>query len=80
MGYHAYWYKALYKEKMMFLKQCNIDKTDRINRAVIGFMLFIAALIGMGKVFFMIAGLILVVEGMIGWCSIPYFMNKSKGQ
>ena len=33
----------------------------------------------MGKVFFMVVGLILMIEGMIGWCSIPYLMNKIKG-
>lgn len=71
--------ELLHKEKVMFLKQCNINKTDRINRAVIGVVLFIAALIGMGKVFFMVVGLVLVIEGMIGWCSIPYLMNKIKG-
>jgi hypothetical protein len=47
----------------MFLKQCNIDKTDRMNRVVIGAILFFAALIGMGKVFFMVVGLVLVIEG-----------------
>jgi hypothetical protein len=57
---------------------CNIDKTDRINRAVIGAVLFFAALIGMSKVFFMVVGLVLVVEGLIGWCSIPYLMSKLK--
>ena len=62
----------------MFLKQCNIDKTDRMNRVVIGAILFFAALIGMGKVFFMVVGLVLVVEGLIGWCSIPYFLSKIK--
>ncbi len=62
----------------MFLKQCNIDKTDRINRAVIGAVLFFAALIGMSKTFFMVVGLILVVEGLIGWCSIPYLITKIK--
>jgi hypothetical protein len=62
----------------MFLKQCNIDKTDRINRAVIGALLFLAALIGMGQVFFMVVGLVLVVEGWIGWCSIPYLISKLK--
>lgn len=62
----------------MFPKQCNIDKTDRINRGIIGVGLFLAALFGMGKVFFMVVGLILVVEGLIGWCSIPYLMNKFK--
>ena len=62
----------------MFLKQCNIDKTDRINRAVIGVVLFIAALVGLGKIFFMTLGLVLVIEGTIGWCSIPYLMSKIK--
>ncbi|MGC1181961.1 YgaP-like transmembrane domain [Legionella sp.] len=64
----------------MFLKQCNIDKTDRMNRVVIGAILFFAALIGMGKVFFMVVGLVLVVEGLIGWCSIPYLISKIKGK
>jgi len=64
----------------MFLKQCNIDKTDRMNRVVIGAILFIAALINMGKVFFMVVGLVLVIEGLIGWCSIPYFIRKIKGK
>lgn len=58
--------------------QCNIDKTDRINRIVIGILLLIAALIGMGKVFFMIVGIILIIEGIIGWCSIPFFISKLK--
>lgn len=64
----------------MFFKQCNIDKTDRMNRVVIGAILFFAALIGMGKVFFMVVGLVLVVEGLIGWCSIPYLISKIKGK
>jgi len=68
------------KEHCMFLKQCNIDKTDRMNRVVIGAILFFAALIGMGKVFFMVVGLVLVIEGLIGWCSIPYFISKIKGK
>ena len=62
----------------MFLKPCNINKTDRTNRVVIGAILFLAALIGMSKVFFMVVGLVLVVEGWIGWCSIPYFISKLK--
>ncbi len=62
----------------MFIKQCNIDKTDRINRVVIGAVLFFAVLIGMSKVFFMVVGLVLVVEGLIGWCSIPYLISKLK--
>jgi hypothetical protein len=62
----------------MLFKRCNIDKTDRINRVVVGAILFLAALIGMSKVFFMIAGLVLVVEGLIGWCSIPFLIKKLK--
>jgi len=62
----------------MLSRHCNIDKTDRINRTIIGLLLCIAALIGMGKLFFMIIGLVLVIEGMIGWCSIPYLINKIK--
>jgi hypothetical protein len=62
----------------MFIKQCNIDKTDRINRAIIGAILFFAALIGMSPLFFMILGLILIVEGWLGWCSIPYVLSKIK--
>jgi len=62
----------------MFSTHYNIDKTDRINRTVIGLLICIAVLIGMGKYFFMTLGLVLVVEGMIGWCSIPYLINKIK--
>lgn len=64
----------------MFLKKCNINKTDRINRAVIGAILFVAALIGMSKMFFMLVGLVLILEGLIGWCSIPYLIGKIKGK
>lgn len=62
----------------MFSAHCNIDKTDRINRTVIGLLICFGVLIGMGKYFFMILGLVLVVEGMIGWCSIPYLISKIK--
>lgn len=62
----------------MFLIHCNIDKTDRINRVIIGALLFLGALLGMSKVFFMLVGLILVIEGWIGWCSIPYLISKIK--
>ena len=62
----------------MFSVQCNIDKTDRINRTVIGLALCLGVLFGVGKVFFMIVGIILVIEGIIGWCSIPLLVNKIK--
>jgi hypothetical protein len=65
-------------EDGMFPTQCNIDKTDRINRTIIGAALCIAVLIGMGKFFFLILGLVLIIEGVIGWCSIPYLISKIK--
>lgn len=60
--------------------ECNIEPSDRINRIVIGLILFLAALFGMGKIFFMIVGIVLVIQGWIGWCSIPYLLNKIKGK
>lgn len=62
----------------MFSVKCNIDKTDRINRTVIGVVLCFAVLFGLGKAFFIILGVILVVEGIIGWCSIPILVKKVK--
>lgn len=62
----------------MFSGQCNIDKTDRINRTVIGLALCFAVLIGMSNTFFVILGIVLVIEGLVGWCSIPYFISKIK--
>ncbi len=62
----------------MFSRQCNIDKSDRINRTVIGLLLCIGVLIGLGKIFFMLLGLLLITEGIIGWCSIPYLISKIK--
>ena len=72
------WRSMTWMEKSMFSVRCNIDKTDRINRIVIGVLLCIAVSIGMSKGFFMILGLVLIVEGVIGWCSIPYLLNKIK--
>ena len=57
---------------------CNIDKTDRINRIVIGLLVIIAALFGMSKLFFVIIGLVLIIQGLMGWCSIPYVLKKLK--
>lgn len=58
---------------------CNIDKTDRINRVVIGVLLLLGALLGAGKWFLLIVGAVLVAEGLVGWCSIPLMVAKLKG-
>jgi hypothetical protein len=59
---------------------CNIDKTDRINRAVIGAILLLGVLFGAGHLFYTIIGLALMIEGAIGWCSIPVLINKFKAK
>ncbi len=62
----------------MFKKSCNIDKTDRINRAIIGAFLFLGAYFELSRHAFMIIGIILLIEGLIGWCSIPYLIQRFK--
>ena len=64
-------------EDAMFNK-CNIDKTDRINRVIIGAAIALAAIFGASKLFFIILGLVMVVQGFIGWCSIPVIIAKLK--
>lgn len=54
---------------------CNIDKTDRINRSIFGVVLIIAALLGASMYFYLILGAILIVEGIIGWCSVPIIVS-----
>jgi hypothetical protein len=60
----------------MFQIACNIDRADRINRAVFGVIIILAALAGMGKVFFIILGLVMLVEGIVGWCGIPGLLKR----
>lgn len=55
---------------------CNIDKTDRINRTIIGSAMCVAALIGMGKYFCVALGLALIIKVIVGWCYIPYVLSK----
>lgn len=59
-------------------KNCNIDKTDRINRIVIGVILCIAPILKANYIFYILAGTILIIEGIIGWCSIPILTKKVK--
>ncbi len=59
---------------------CNIDKTDRINRTIIGILLLIGVLLGAGSLFYTIIGAALILEGVIGWCSIPVIISKFKSK
>ena len=58
--------------------ECNIDQSDRRNRIVMGVIILLAALIGFGKIFFSLIGIVLIAEGIIGWCGIPIVMEKFK--
>jgi hypothetical protein len=58
--------------------KCNIDKSDRINRTVIGIALCLGALLNFGAFSCFLLGVILIVEGLVGWCSIPILMEKFK--
>ena len=57
---------------------CNIDQTDRINRIVIGVFLLLGAAFGLGTLFLCVASLVLIVEGVLGWCGIPILVAKLK--
>jgi len=60
---------------------CNMEKNERRAYYVIGAVLIVGALLGFSKFFAILLGLGLIVEAYLGWCCIPYLMNKfSKNQ
>jgi hypothetical protein len=56
----------------------NIQANERVTRLVIGIVLLIGVLLGLGKVFAFLVGVILIVEAIIGWCGIPILAEKFK--
>lgn len=62
----------------MFKMACNIDKSDRINRIVFGGIMVVGAILGFGQRFLFLLGVIMVIEGAIGWCGIPILVEKAK--
>lgn len=62
----------------MFNLVCNIDKSDRTNRIVLGVILLLGALLHFGRWFFILFALVMIVEGAIGWCGIPIAVSKIK--
>lgn len=62
----------------MFNKKCNIDQTDRTNRIVIGIIICLAAILQVSWVFYFIAGIVLIIEGVVGRCYIPQMVEKVK--
>jgi hypothetical protein len=59
---------------------CNIDNTDRINRGIIGAVLVISAVFNFSQLFYLIVGLVMMVQAMIGWCSIPFVLDSFKSK
>lgn len=57
---------------------CNIDSNERLTRMVIGIVLLLAALLGLGRIFLFLIGIVLIAEAIIGWCGIPILAEKYK--
>lgn len=57
---------------------CNIESNERVTRAVIGIVLVLAALLGLGRIFLFLIGIVLIAEAIIGWCGIPILSEKFK--
>lgn len=57
---------------------CNIDSNERVTRAVIGAILLLAGLLGLGRLFLILVGIILLAEAFIGYCAIPMLSEKYK--
>lgn len=62
----------------MFNLPCNLENNERVTRLVIGAILVIAALLGFGRIFLFLVGVLLVTEAFIGWCGIPTLAEKFK--
>ncbi len=56
----------------------NIQANERLSRLVIGIVLLIGVLLGLGKLFAFLVGVILIIEAVIGWCGIPILAEKFK--
>jgi len=62
------------------MNSCNIGNNERIARILIGAILFLGAILGLGRGFLFLMGILLLVEGFIGWCGTPILVEKLKLQ
>lgn len=62
----------------MFNVASNLESNERLSRLVIGIVLLIGVLLGLGKIFAFLVGVILIIEAIIGWCGIPILAEKFK--
>jgi hypothetical protein len=61
---------------MFSLKFCNIDKNDRINRTIFGVVIILCVVFDVSKMVLVVFGIVLIIEGIIGWCYIPRLIKK----
>ncbi len=54
----------------------NIDKNERIVRGVIGGILIIGGILGLGQMFMLIIGILLIAEAAVSYCGIIDIMNR----
>lgn len=66
------------EEKTMFNLPNNISKRERIVRGAIGGLLLIGAIIGLGKVFAVLVGLLLIAEAGLNYCGIVDLIARFK--
>ncbi len=57
---------------------CNISKKDRWTRVLFGIFLLIVVLVPLNKNWLIIIPLIMIVEGIVGWCGIAVLVDKFK--
>ena len=62
----------------MFNVASNLESNERFSRLVIGVILLIGVLLGLGKLFAFLVGVILMIEAIIGWCGIPILAERFK--
>ncbi|MEN9471735.1 MAG: DUF2892 domain-containing protein [Candidatus Aquirickettsiella gammari] len=62
----------------MFNVASNLESNERFSRLVIGVILLIGVLLGLGKLFAFLVGVILIIEAIIGWCGIPILAERFK--
>ena len=62
----------------MFNVASNLESNERLSRLLIGIVLLIGVLLGLGKLFAFLVGVILIIEAIIGWCGIPILAEKFK--
>jgi len=55
---------------------CNLSRDERIGRGVIGGVLLLGALIGFGRGFAGLVGIIMIAQGVAGWCGIPGLIKQ----